>query len=125
MFNEKFFIDEVDTEFSFRVIDGGYKIKVINDIFFKHKIGNTKRYKFGGKVTHHNYIRRYYITRNKLYMIKIYGNRVKKKYLKEIFRDLRKIIFYEKDKLKKIYMYYRAYRDFKENITGKIKNKYI
>ena len=58
-------------------------------------------------------------------MIKIYGNRVKKKYLKEIFRDLRKIIFYEKDKLKKIYMYYRAYRDFKKNITGKIKNKYI
>lgn len=125
LFNEDFFIDEVDTEFSFRVRDNGFKIKVVNNTFFKHSIGNTKRYKFGGKVTHHNYIRRYYITRNKLYMIKIYGERVRKKYTREIFKDLRKIVFYEKDKFLKLKMCWLAYRDFKNGVKGPLAKKYI
>lgn len=83
-FNEDFFIDEVDIEYCYRIIEKGYKIKKLNFIPLKHSLGNYKKYKIGGKVTHHNYIRRYYIVRNKLYMRELYKEKVAKQYKKDI-----------------------------------------
>lgn len=124
-FNEDFFIDEVDIDFCYRIIKEGYKIKKLNFIPLKHFLGNFKRYKIGGKVTHHNYIRRYYITRNKLYMRELYKEKVSKKYKRDIWKDIRKIIFFEKDKILKLKMCWRAYKDFRNGVKGPLLEKYI
>lgn len=58
-FNEEFFIDEVDIDYCYRIIEKDYKIKKLNFIPLKHSLGNYKKYKIGGKVTHHNHIRRF------------------------------------------------------------------
>ncbi len=122
-FEEKFFIDEVDHDYCYRIKKQNYKIVVLNKIILNHNLGNIKKYRFF-TTTNHNYIRRYYITRNKLYMIKKYSF-LKNKYLKEILKDTVKIILVEKDKRKKLKMIYLGIKDFKSNITGKINKEYL
>jgi rhamnosyltransferase len=123
-FEEKFFIDEVDHDYCYRIREKKYKIIVFNNIILNHKLGNIKKSKFFSSTTNHNYIRRYYITRNKLYMVKKYPF-LKKRYIKEILRDTKKIILLEKDKIKKLKMIYLGIKDFKNNITGKINQSYL
>ena len=124
LFNEDFFIDEVDNEFCYRVKNCGYIIKKANKIFLNHKLGNLRKHLFNTKVAHHNYIRKYYIFRNRFYITKMYPER-KKAYLRRIRRDVKKIILYEKDKWLKLKMFWYAYRDFKNGIKGKISEKYL
>lgn len=122
-FEEKFFIDEVDLDYCYRIKKLGYRIIVFNEIILNHKLGNIKKYKFFS-TTNHNYIRRYYITRNKLYMIQRYPF-LKKRYTKDIIKDLIKIVLGEQDKIKKLEMIYFAIKDFKNGITGKINQGYL
>ncbi|STO32267.1 rhamnosyltransferase [Fusobacterium necrogenes] len=117
-FNEDFFIDEVDHEFCYRIREKGYKILCLNDIELNHKLGNLKNYKFFS-VTNHNYIRRYYITRNRLYMIKRFPE-LKKKYIIKNFSDFFKIILFEKNKIKKIKYFFKGIDDFYKNKKGKL-----
>ena len=122
-FEEKFFIDEVDHNYCCRIKKLGYEIIVLNKIILEHKLGNIKKYKFFS-VTNHNYVRRYYITRNRLYMIKEYSF-LKKRYIKDIIKDAIKIILAEKDKVRKLKMIYYGMRDYKNNIVGKINKDYL
>lgn len=122
-FEEKFFIDEVDHDYCYRIKKKNYKIIVLNKIILNHNLGNMKNYKIFA-VTNHNYIRRYYITRNELYMLKKYSF-LKRRYLREILKDTIKIILFEKDKIKKLKMIYLGIKDFKNGITGKINENYL
>lgn len=122
-FNEEFFIDEVDHEFCYRLQEKGYKVIIYNKVILLHKLGNIKEYK-NFFITNHNYIRRYYIVRNKLYMIKRFPF-LKKSYLHHIRKDIKRIVLYENDKLRKLKMCFLAYRDYKRGIKGKINKKYI
>lgn len=127
-FKEELFIDEVDIEYCYRALKFGEKIKKANNILLKHKIGNSKVYKIFGKrltkVTHHNYIRRYYLIRNKLYMIQMFPEE-QKAYKRRIRREVKNIILFENDKLRKLKMCWLAYRDFKAGKMGEIPNEYL
>lgn len=68
-FNEKYFVDYVDHEYCLRLRKDKFCIKVLKNSILFHKLGSTERKKILGinlTVTNHNYIRRYYITRNRL-----------------------------------------------------------
>ena len=68
-FNEKYFIDYVDHEYCFRLQRKGFCIKIFKGSVLLHKLGNMEIKKFSGSTvcfTNHNYIRRYYMTRNRL-----------------------------------------------------------
>ena len=75
MFNEKLFIDDVDLDYSFRLIDNNYKIYRINSIVTQHHWGNPveKRFLFI-KYSDYQYStsRLYYQSRNAIYMIRKY-----------------------------------------------------
>lgn len=118
-FNEEFFIDEVDNEYCYRINRRGYKILMYKNCNLNHELGNIKWY-FFIKVTNHNYIRRYYITRNKLYMMKEFSE-VRLKYFITFFYDLFKIIGFETDKRKKIISIIKGITDFLENKSGEYK----
>lgn len=117
-FNEEFFIDEVDYEFCYRIREKGYKILCLNKIQLYHKLGELKNYYFFS-VTNHNYIRRYYITRNKLYMLRKF-KKIKRKYIMSIFIDFAKVVFFEKDKKRKLKYFFKGIKDFYRNKTGKL-----
>lgn len=103
-FDEGLFIDGVDTEYCYRVIQNNYKILMFSDILLEHHIGNPsiKRF-FWGKVipTNHNAIRRYYITRNNIVLFFRYHRGVN--FLTDaLCKEPIKILLYEPDKRDKI-----------------------
>lgn len=77
LFREDFFIDQVDHEFSFRIRRCGYAVAICPEVFLLHTTGQPKRHSLLGLVsfrtTHHSAARRYYMTRNTLFMMRQYG----------------------------------------------------
>jgi rhamnosyltransferase len=73
-FDEKLFIDFVDTEFSYRVVGKGFCNIQFSDIVLKHRIGylkmgrSWKNFKKTPRILH-SPIRVYYILRNGLYLL--------------------------------------------------------
>jgi rhamnosyltransferase len=73
-FNEELFIDYVDAEFSYRVIEKGFYNLLFSDIILNHRIGylkmgrSLKNFKLTPRILH-SPIRIYYILRNGLYLL--------------------------------------------------------
>lgn len=122
-FREDFFIDGVDTEYCIRLEKNKYNVIRLNTVLLEHNLGDFSVHSFFGKkplVSNHNYIRRYYIMRNNLYIANIYNdNEYKKIFLRKECKTAIKILFFEKDSLRKIRSMFRGYMDYKRGITGK------
>ena len=89
-YNEGLFIDQVDHEYCFRLKKLGYRILRLGYIPMKHTVGSPMTKKILGRtfVTfNHNATRKYYITRNTLYMRRYFGD-FGDKHLKLIFMDV-------------------------------------
>jgi len=122
-FNEDYFIDCVDTDFCLRAMFNGYLIVRCNTAMLKHDMGDPKK-QIIGFTSNHPPIRKYYMTRNTLYTMYFYKNIFPdffgiQKYI--FFVNIVKIILYEKQKISKLLMMWRGYRDFKKGIKGKYK----
>ena len=123
-FNNDLFIDYVDWDFCLQLRVLGFRLFRLNHVILLHHLGEAARSSVLGVkeiATHHSPLRRYYITRNRMYVWKHYGSRFRDLYIRDskAFRkELLKIIFFEKDKLKKLKMVFRGYRDFKKNRFG-------
>lgn len=77
-FRDDFFIDYVDTEYCLRVKRRGFHIIVACNAHLQHKLGNQKKFKVGPlemRPTFHSPVRWYYISRNRIPMIREYGLR--------------------------------------------------
>jgi len=118
-FEEKLFMDYVDYEYCLRLRKNNYSIVQDNFVHLKHALGNFKINKiFTQKigVSNHNSLRRYYMTRNSLYVGFKYF-KVDKLFffhmLKNIFFwDPFIIITFEKDKLAKLKSLYKGILHF-------------
>lgn len=124
-FDENLFIDEVDSEICFRMIENDYKVIQMNRIKMFHELGSLEKRNFFIKkisVLNHNYIRKYYIMRNKFYMFKKY-KKYRIRYVYYILNDFFKVIFYEKDKLRKLQYMFRGINDFFKNKMGELDDK--
>jgi rhamnosyltransferase len=70
-FNEALFIDYVDIEFCLRCRNLGYRILEVRDAVLIHNSGFPTQHRLFGKeivASNHSALRRYYITRNAIYM---------------------------------------------------------
>ncbi len=125
-FKEWLFIDSVDIEYCMNLNVNNYKVIRLNNALMAHELGNTKVIKILFKkfiCSNHNYIRRYYMVRNMLYVTKMYRKYFPGycRYLKRVQRgQIRYIIFFEKDKIRKLKMMFRGLCDFKNGIKGKL-----
>jgi rhamnosyltransferase len=128
-FEDKLFIDYVDHEFCLRLNKNGYKLIQIENAYLLHQLGNSsKKNLFIKKIgyTNHSYIRRYYITRNRIYVWKKYFTKFPKFILKDIyasFKEFIKIIFFENDRMLKIKMICKGIFDFLKCNYGKLNIK--
>lgn len=124
-FKEELFIDGVDFEFCWNLKKHGYSIYQLNSVVMQHQLGETKEYKLFGKhlfyVTNHNFIRRYYMTRNSLYIRELYADIMPKPSFVESLGvvSLFKIVFFEKDVVRKLKAIKLGKLDFKNNKFGK------
>lgn len=126
-FDDSLFIDLVDTDFCMRLNEENIKMIKVRDAILYHSLGESQSVKsiFGKfNTSNHSALRRYYMTRNRFYIWEKYKglnsftlNRDKKLFKKEFV----KIILGEKDKVNKIKMVLRGYKDYKKGIKGKLK----
>jgi rhamnosyltransferase len=108
-FKEDFFIDYVDTEFCLRARSKGFRFLVSSNATLYHNLGQKKEFSFyllKIRPTFHNYQRRYYISRNRVFLIKSFG----KTYpfwltydFCSFFYSIFRIIMFEDDKRNKLY----------------------
>lgn len=108
LFIEEYFIDFLDIEFCLRARRSGYRIIMIQSVPMIHNLGNTKRHNLLGSnvmATNHNYIRRYYITRNRILTYKKYFTSEKDWLKEDLTATLKEtiiVLLFEKDRFRKI-----------------------
>lgn len=125
-FEEKLFMDLVDYEYCLRLKKNKYNLIQDNFVHLKHSLGDFEIKKIISQkigVSNHNSIRRYYITRNALYVGFKYFQTDKLFF----FHTLKNIFFwnpliiigYEKDKIAKLKSMYKGIVHFIFNKFGK------
>lgn len=108
-FDEKLFMDMVDYEYCLRLRKNNYTILSNNEVHLNHSLGDFKLHKLFNKnvaVSNHSSLRRYYMTRNSLYVGFRYRS-FDKLFFINVFKNIFLldpiiIFFYEKNKLAKL-----------------------
>lgn len=125
-FRDDLFIDAVDTEYSWKIRLAGFKIIRLMWLVLEHHIGEHPFFitLFGKRilgVDNHNYLRCYYITRNTLLINREYKELLPKsvKNNRKAFKLFIKVLFFEKDKVRKIRSIFYGIIDYKKNKLGK------
>lgn len=117
LFNEKYFIDYVDTEFQERILKHGYKMMRINSAILYHEVGHMiEKNVCGFKVycSNHSAFRRYYQVRNRLaFRKKYFGTLACFKEKCRLLLGTFKIIMFEEQKIKKILATLKGFKDYK------------
>ena len=119
-YNEDLFIDQVDHEYCCRLKKLKYRILRVGYISMNHTVGFPLTKKIMGRVFvtyNHNAVRKYYMTRNMLFMRRHYAE-FDDKYLKIIFNDILNIIFIEKDKYNKLKSILKGWTDYLRGRMG-------
>jgi rhamnosyltransferase len=117
-FLEKLFIDYVDIEYCLRLRSAGFRILRYNEARLLHRLGNTFRFSFmgiTGYTTNHNPLRRYYISRNRWYVVSRYFLRfpgVCWRIVKGEIKDVIKILIWERQRGRKLLMTLAGFADF-------------
>ena len=126
-FKDWLFIDGVDIEYGLNLNSHDYKVIRLNYIIMPHELGATSVHHFLGKkvlCSNHNAVRRYYMIRNTLYINDLYKDKYPD-YCKFLIScqkgQVKRVIFFEKDKFKKIKLMIKGYFDFKNHKVGKMR----
>lgn len=126
-FNESLFIDYVDHEFCLKLLKNEYKLVQVEGAILLHSLGSSvKRKTLFGEIsyTNHSAIRRYYITRNRLYIWNKYKD-IDEEFIKmdksASVKEFVKILIYEEHKIEKIKMMIKGIKDYKSDVFGKLK----
>ena len=110
-YDEKMFIDYVDFDMCYSLIEAGFKIYRIPFLGLLHEVGNGRNVSFFGKqyiVYNHSACRKYYLIRNSIYCAKKHPPFDS---LLIAFREMLFVLIYEKDKKKKIVCMLKGFID--------------
>jgi len=126
-FMNELFIDAVDHEFYLRLAKHGWKCLQVNQAILRHQLGNMREHRFilfrsPRPVSHHNPMRRYYISRNRLWTAFKYRKQEPRFFLQELRyfgADFFNILLFEEQKLQKIKMVVLGTCDFLRGRLGK------
>jgi rhamnosyltransferase len=121
LMNEDFFIDYIDVEWSYRAVSMGYKLFATPNAKMNHIIGEKRVSVFGRKISLHSPLRKYYLFRNSIFMIKCPYISNGYKIREIIFNLFRFILYLILSNEKKLYVRYtyHAYLDGFRNKKGK------
>lgn len=129
-FRENFFIDYVDDEFCLRLRRIGYSVVVACEARLLHNLGHPTYHRFLWKsravTSNHAPLRRYYITRNRLLLMKEYVLREPLWVAEEaraFLKDTVKMLLFESGKKEKFGYYLKGAAHALLNRTGKLSPK--
>jgi rhamnosyltransferase len=125
-FREDFFIDAVDTEYCLRAAQMGYEVSVTCGARLNHALGSRqKRMVLGHEQspTFHSPIRWYYISRNRVFMLRMYALRFPHWFFFEMavtITWLGRMLLFEDRRLLKLKAFFLGIRDGVGKKSGKI-----
>ena len=107
-FRDELFIDQVDHEYCLRLRRYGYRILLSLHLGMLQSVGNRKNHKLfwhNFETFNHTPVRRYYIMRNRLILAREYQGKVRGtiRVLKKSRKDFFRVLFFEDQKLIKVY----------------------
>jgi rhamnosyltransferase len=122
-FLEELFIDQVDNEFCLRLRSAEFSVVEAGEATLAHRVGEVRRHRFPLPMytTNHPPVRRYYMTRNRFYVGGMYRDRFPKFRrfeLRQVGKDVVKILLYERQKRAKLSMMAQGYRDYRRGRLG-------
>ncbi len=130
-FREDFFIDSVDHEFCFRLLERGYRVLLTRKQGMQHSFGAPASKKFLWKrpaTSNHSAVRRYYMSRNRLLVFREYASRhpawvqeMRRSHLRDVIRWC----LVEDDRLRKIYATLLGTFHALRGRTGKLQSRFI
>jgi len=130
MFREDFFIDYVDVEHCLRLRRIGYSIILACKAKLLHNLGAPTYHRFFWKshivTSNHSPLRRYYITRNRILVMKEYALREPAWTIGEFqafCKEAAKMLLFERDKKRKAEFFLRGVADALLNRTGEFPGK--
>lgn len=95
LFPVEYFIDQVDTEYGYRIRAGGYLNADSRKAVLFHSAGSPKRISllgFSFEPTHHSATRRYYFSRNRIVIYRKYFRQFPRWVLRTMYIGLRETI---------------------------------
>jgi len=120
-FREELFIDFVDNEYCLRLRRQGFKVLRANRALLCHSVGDTRKY--GPFIaTNHPPLRRYYKTRNRFLVNRLYRRDFPGHCLFDrvrLTKEIVSIILFEREKVAKLRMMWRGYLDYRHGCFGK------
>jgi rhamnosyltransferase len=126
-FDEKLFINEVDTIFCYRLISKGYFIYQIDSARMNHNMFDDYLHvRIFGKDYHirqnDSPTAKYYITRNSFEKNRLFPKITENRLF--LIKLLIKVILFEYKKIEKLKMIWKGYRDYRQRKFGIIKYKF-
>jgi rhamnosyltransferase len=123
-FREELFIDQVDHEFCLRAKRSGWRIVRQRAAVFDHRLGSRRRAGFPWRwyVSDYSPLRRYYMVRNTLELRREFGREFPDWLSGEYAwwrRELVKMILSEPDRVAKLRMMWRGWRDYRRRRLGR------
>ncbi len=126
-----FFIDFVDDEYCLRALKNGYKIAVNCEVIVKHSIGKRKNVRlfrlFPLRPNNHPPVRKYYIARNSVRTTIEYFSYLPSVLLfclRVLIHEFLSVLFFEENKLKKIWAMLLGIKDGLLNKMGKCRYRF-
>jgi rhamnosyltransferase len=122
-FMDELFIDQVDNEFCLRLRTAGFAVVEAGEAALAHRVGDVRRHKFPVPMhtSNHSPVRRYYITRNRFYVGRMYRAQFpeyRRFELGELAKDVLKILLHERQKLLKLHMMVLGFLDYRKGKLG-------
>lgn len=127
-FDDQMFIDKVDTEICIRMTNNGYQIIRINFDGVLHEIGHAKQINLVFRkwdLYNHPPVRRYYMCRNAVYLLKKYHSAYTLKVLMGEILQTILVLIHEDQKKKKFTFSFYGYRDGIQGRMGSIPRTYM
>jgi len=134
-FDSRLFIDTVDCEYAFRILENCYKILRFNNLAFIHNIGEPNKIKYAERnmmAYNHKPIRGYYMVRNNLLMQEMYKNSSNHYIIKTLENSFNtwvveriRLISYEEERLLKYYYCFLGKYHYKNRFFGRIPEEYV
>lgn len=109
-FDENLFIDEVDGDFTYRLKEANYDLIKIKNVELVHELGSKYCRKFLWKKLcsdNHSALRKYYIARNRIYLMKKRPN-MRVLYFSDSLKKFILFILIEQDRVKKLNMIFKG-----------------
>jgi rhamnosyltransferase len=128
-FDECLFIDEVDSEYCYRLRKNNFRVCIIEGIYLDHRLGNNitvKNWLLGSEVTRniHVPVRMYYMVRNFLYVYFLYRKFFRKELNENAFVVINRIknafLYSSGERLKVLTYVIKGVRDYIAGRYGKV-----